>query len=443
MVDHIHMLNKPFGAYMHRGLPQEDVELTHVGPGTPGGEYLRRFWQPVAFSDELGDLPKRIRIMEEDLVVFRDGSKKVGLLQLHCCHRGASLEYGRISMNGIICCYHGWHFDVDGTVFSTPGEPEGSKLKDRLFQGAYPTIEYGGLVFAYMGPPDKKPNFPILDTYVLPGWELKPTVKNIMPCNWLQAKENSMDPVHTTFLHTQVTGVQFTQAYGQVGALDWMETPAGLIYIHTRRYNDNVWVHLNDYIPPNIHQFPPTWEDAAMEKVFQRPMITLWNVPIDKTTTMNIGFRHINTRMSPEEKARLAAQKVNSLEGEGFGQNGARPYEERQRVPGDFDAQVGQRPVAIHALEHQGSTDRGVTMLRRILREGIRDVAAGKDPRFLSLDPAEKDKVHLTYSSDTVIRSPQTGTDAEDVKSMYDLGRKIANQLLAEHPDRDLTAKAP
>jgi phenylpropionate dioxygenase-like ring-hydroxylating dioxygenase large terminal subunit len=438
MTEHVQMLRMPYGAYLHRGLPAEDIEITHVTPNSPCGEYLRRFWQPVAFSDELRELPKRIKILDEDLVVFRDGQKRVGVLQLHCCHRGSSLEFGRIAQQGIRCCYHGWHFDIDGTILETPGEPQDSRIKERLYQGAYPALEYGGLVFAYMGPPDRKPPFPILDTYILPGFRLVPTVKNILPCNWLQAKENSMDPVHTTFLHTRVSGVQFTQAYEDVGALDWMETPVGLIYIHTRRYKDNVWVHMNDFIPPNIHQFPPTWEDAEREKRFQRPMITLWNVPIDNTTTMNIGFRHINENMSEEERTRLKSQQ-NSLEGEGFGQNGNRPYEERQRVPGDFDAQVSQRPIAVHALEHQGSTDRGIVMLRKILREGARDVAAGRDPKFLSRREGD---VHLTYSNDTILRIPQRPTPEEDLKLLFETGRKIAQEFLESHPDKALASAA-
>src|SRR6266849_4355426 len=141
------LLNVPYGAYLAREVPPPDDELTRVGPGTPGGEYLRRFWQPVAFARDLGATPLRVRIMAEDLVVFRDRSGRVGLLQLHCTHRGTSLEYGVIEARGIRCCYHGWAFDVEGKILATPGEPAASTLKDRLCQGAYPTHEFGGLVF--------------------------------------------------------------------------------------------------------------------------------------------------------------------------------------------------------------------------------------------------------------------------------------------------------
>ena len=122
-------LTERYGAYHHREIPQEDTELTHVGPGTPCGEYLRRYWQPVAFTDELADLPKAVKILGEELVVFRDFSGNIGLLEAHCAHRGTSLEFGLVSEKGIRCCYHGWLFDVDGAILETPGEPAESTLK--------------------------------------------------------------------------------------------------------------------------------------------------------------------------------------------------------------------------------------------------------------------------------------------------------------------------
>ena len=125
-------LTTRFGGYFHRDVPTEEAELTHVGPGTPCGEYLRRYWQPVCFTDELQDLPLRVTILGEELVVFRDLSGAVGLLELRCPHRGTSLEYGLIGARGIRCCYHAWLFDVDGTILETPGEPADSTLKDRL-----------------------------------------------------------------------------------------------------------------------------------------------------------------------------------------------------------------------------------------------------------------------------------------------------------------------
>ena len=145
-------IRQPYGGYHRRDVLPEDAELTHVGPGTPCGEYMRRFWWPVCLSEQVTELPHAIRILGEDLVAFRDRSNRVGVLHRHCSHRGTSLEYGIPSHRGIRCCYHDWLFDVDGRILETPGEPADSRLKDSFVHGAYPALEYHGLVFAYLGP---------------------------------------------------------------------------------------------------------------------------------------------------------------------------------------------------------------------------------------------------------------------------------------------------
>ena len=122
MVTNTPFLNTPYGGYLHSQVPSEDEEITHVGPGTLAGEWFRRFWQPVAVSEDLKDLPVAIRILGEDLVLFRDRSGQIGLLELHCSHRGTSLEFGQIEERGIRRCYHAWHYDVDGKLLETPGE---------------------------------------------------------------------------------------------------------------------------------------------------------------------------------------------------------------------------------------------------------------------------------------------------------------------------------
>src|SRR5438876_46217 len=132
---------------------EDNRELTRTGRGTPAGEYLRRFWQPVALSEEVGEVPLALHILGEKLVLFRDGGGRLGLLHRHCSHRGASLEFGIVSERGLRCAYHGWKYDVDGTILETPALPPDSKVKQKLCHGAYPTVEYAGLVFAYFGPP--------------------------------------------------------------------------------------------------------------------------------------------------------------------------------------------------------------------------------------------------------------------------------------------------
>jgi phenylpropionate dioxygenase-like ring-hydroxylating dioxygenase large terminal subunit len=418
-------LNTRYGGYHHREVPGEDEELTHIGPGTPGGEYFRRFWQPIAFSDDLADLPVRIRILGEDLVVFRDFSGAVGLLELHCPHRGTSLEFGLVSQKGIRCCYHGWLFDVDGAILETPGEPADSTLKDRLCHGAYPTHEYNGIVFGYLGPPEKRPSFPVYDSFVREGYKVIPGKKYFYPCNWLQILENAMDPVHTSFLHTIVSGSQFTDQFGVVPELDFMETPAGIVYLASRRVGDNIWVRMVENVLPNLQQVAPVWEDGKVEHPFDGPMMSRWIVPQDDNSTMFVELRHISdAEATPawwaDRNVMLPAQLPVS-----------ESLEDQQRQPTDFEAQVTQRPIAIHGLEHLGATDRGVTMFRRQVRRGIRSVEEGRDPEGLS---REEGRVIPTYCNDTVVQVPPAATPEEDKKLMRETARRLAEEYLENPP---------
>jgi phenylpropionate dioxygenase-like ring-hydroxylating dioxygenase large terminal subunit len=425
MVTRAPFLKTRFGGYYHRDVPGEDAELTHVGPDTPCGEYFRRFWQPVCFSDELRDLPQRIRILGEELVVFRDQSGAVGLLELHCPHRGTSLEFGLVGAKGIRCCYHGWLFDVDGTILETPGEPADSTLKDRLYHGAYPTYEADGIVFTYLGPPDEQPPFPVYDSLIRPGYRVIPGQKYFYPCNWLQILENTMDPAHTAFLHTIVSGAVFTDEFGVLPELDFVETPVGMIYVATRRVGDNVWARMVENVMPNLQQVAPIWEDGRREHPFSGPMMSRWIVPIDDTNTMFIELRHV----SESEGVTPAwwADRDIMLPG----QIAADSYEAGQRRPGDYEAQVSQRPIAVHGLEHLSATDRGVSMFRQLIRRGIRAVRDGHAPAGLC---REEGAVIPTYCNDTVVRVPPAETPAMDRQRMRDTGRRLAETYLKDPP---------
>jgi nitrite reductase/ring-hydroxylating ferredoxin subunit len=408
-------LNQPYGAYYHREVPTEDEELTHVGPGTPGGEYLRRFWHPVVFSNELLDLPKSTMVMGEELVLFRDKKGMVGCLELHCSHRGTSLEFGLIEENGIRCCYHGWLFGIDGKILDTPGEPSDSTYKERLCHGAYPTVEAIGMVFIYMGPLDKKPPFPIFDTYQYPGYHLVPRSTDIMSCNWMQMQDNAMDPAHTTFLHSRSSTVQFTEAFLEMPEIDFMETPFGVIYIATRRVGDNVFTRMGEFICPNIGQFPSgRWEKGEKEHSFIPADNTKWRVPIDDTHTLEM------TLCRYREGAKYPPMQE-------IGHQVGRSYETMQREPNDWEAQTSQRPIAVHALEHLGVIDRGTIMFRNLVRKGIRAVQNGEEPQGIF---REKGEVIPTYGNDTVKRIPRTGSIEEDKKLLRDTGRKWAESYL-------------
>ena len=437
----------PYGGYYHREVPEEDVELTHVGPGTPCGEYLRRFWQPVGVSSELKDLPRAIRILGEDLVLFRDGQEQVGLLELHCSHRGTSLEFGTVERQGIRCCYHGWLYAADGRVLDTPGEPAESTFKERLYHGAYPTLEHKGLVFAYMGPPERRPEFPIYDIFDWPGYRAVPGPigdSDVTPCNWLQLAENNMDAVHTAFLHGLEDGRRKLEQhrpgvdpggslaqYVDVGlkqwetdvaaqrddlrqrALEWQETPSGMMYIHTLRAGELVWVRMADYILPNADQIPRTLPVAALtqEMPFDPPRTTTWTVPVDDTHTTSfwLQYRPETLEGTPPSRWQFTGMRV-------------RTYEDRQRQPGDYEGQVSQRPIAVHALEHLGWSDVGVISLRKLLREGIRAVQRGEDPR--QLDLARKGVIG-TYGQSTIVRAPPAASPEADRELLREIGRTV------------------
>ena len=401
--------------------------MTRIGPGTHCGEYLRRFWQPVTFTDELADLPKKLQILGEELVIFRDFSGDIGLLELHCAHRGTSLEFGLVSEKGIRCCYHGWLFDVDGAILETPGEPADNTLKDRLCQGAYPIHEFNGIVFAYMGPPDQKPPFPIYDSYSRPGYKLMPGKSYFYLCNWLQILENAMDAIHTSFLHTIISGSQFTDEFGVVPELEYMETPAGMIYIGTRRVGDNIWARMVETVQPNLQQIAPIWEDGKNPHGFDGPFMSRWMVTVDDTNTMLIEFRHIG-ETEEATPAWWADRDVMLPYQLPISEN----YEEQQRQPGDFEAQTTQRPINIHGLEHLAPNDRGITMVRRQVRRGIQAVREGSDPQGLS---PNADKLMPTFSNNTVVHAPPAATPEEERQLLLETGRRLAEEYVEDPPN--------
>lgn len=432
---------KPYSAYERGELPPEEAELTHVGRGSPAGEYLRRYWQPVALSSELGELPLKVRMFGEDLVLFRAKNGSVGLLERHCSHRGTSLEYGICEDEGLRCCYHGWLFAVDGRILETPGDPPHSTLRHSICHGAYPAMEYKGLVFGYFGPPDKKPEFPVYDSFEYPGDRLVPYYITY-PCNWLQVHENVMDPAHGVFLHTRISFSQFADVWGQLPEMDFVQTPTGMIYVTSRRWEGNVWVRSNDILLPNLAQVGHIWEDGAAPKEFSRVAITRWTTPIDDTTCRIIGWRHFHPDADPRGLADEAACGVESVDF--FGQNGNRPYEDRQRIPGDYDAQVSQRPIAIHALENLTLCDRGVATLRRLLRREIQRMREGGDP---GVSPLRSDGLIPTYTHDTVVPvGPASGDDAADRQQVRDVGKAVTAIVVdGDHqglPDRHARVRA-
>ena len=419
-------LTKPLSGYYHTEVPEDDKELTRCGPGTPAGEYLRRFWQPVLVSHQLKELPFALMRFCEELVAFRDKSGRIGLLQLHCSHCGTSLEFGQIEEDGIRCRPNGWKFGADGRTLDTPGEPLDSTLKDRHCHGAYPVTEHGGVVFAYMGPPEKMPDFPMFDVYDMPGHHFEPgrhlmpgedgPLPNPKPCNWLQCVDNLADPLHEQILHATISGIQFTDRNGRLveeltipGQGGFVETSTGIITLEIRRVSDDtVWVRNIEYLWPNMailgrtQVFPYEWGPGQTED-HAVPLTLFWVVPVDDHNSVEIDL----VGVPDGETLQYAKIKSAALDSN----VGGRDYEQMQRFPGDYEAQMGQRSIAVHALEHLGVSDRGVTMMRKGLRRGIRAVQQGQDPPELK---SLSEQMVATYGGDTVLRVDRAATPEED-----------------------------
>lgn len=422
----------PYGAYHKREFPAHDPEITESQAGSPMGEYMRKFWQPVCMSEELTDVPKAIRILNEDLVAFRDRSGRVGVLQRNCSHRGTSLEYGIIQPKGIRCCYHGWVYDVDGRILELPAEPKDSKIYDTVFQGAYPAVEKYGLVFAYMGDPAEKPDFPEYDSFHYPKDTKLVPFTNIYPCNWLQVYENIMDHIHTALLHTNMTveSVDAATAEGlnldgfeDLPVMDWEQTRNGngMVFIANRRNPDkqSIWVRITEMSFPNLLQIGCLFP-SARSKRHSTVCMTRWHVPVDNENMIIFGLRHFNDEMDPDHDGReedCGYDKVDFL----VGQTGGRTYDEGQRAPGDWEALCSQRPIAVHALENPGRSDVGVYLCRKLLRQAVRGETPADTTRTIS--EGGKDTLHM-YTQDTVLNIPtQSGMDDAELVKGY--GRQI------------------
>ena len=422
-----------YGGYCQTDESSENKELTHVGPGTPGGEYLRCFWHPVGLESEITDVPLVIRILGEDLVLFRDLSGRYGLLHQHCAHRRASLEFGKCEIRGLRCCYHGWLWDVDGRLLEAPAEPVNSSLLNRVRQGAYPVEVFRGIIFAYLGPPTKRPRFPVFDTFHSPNTEMIPYTSDY-PCNWLQIFENAMDPVHSVFLHTRVNGPSFSDTWGELGAKEFYKTKSGFHYTNARRVDDKIWVRVHHIILPNFGQAGAVLTmDGKTERYFGRPVFTRWVVPVDNENSRVIAWANFSDRSDSAKKEWMTPETIEIIEG---GELRTRSVEEALRKPGDYEAFIGQGQITSHDKEHLATSDKGVVMFRKRLRADIRKYKDGKSPYQISEDV---EAPIPTYAGDNVLTIPVS--EGDDDALVLDVSRRVMQSLIkgdaCRRDDRD------
>ncbi len=359
---------------------EESDELTRVEPGTAMGNLLRRYWQPIAALAELDENPVRsVRVLGEDLVLFRSTGGTLGLLGPRCIHRGMSLAYGMPRENGLRCCYHGWTYNSEGTVVEMPFEPSCLKLKIL----SYPVEELGGAIFAYLGP-KPAPLLPKHELFVRTDLD-----KNIeiteLPCNWLQCMDNSVDPIHVEHLHG-VFGAYMRERLGKPPgfnaarhlkiAFDVFEFGIMKRRLLEGEPEDSAdWRVGHPVIFPNTLYIPET----------SRPHFQI-RVPVDDTHTLNFRYQGL----LPKD-GRLPSRNVPAARRAPFDEHGHLRCSSENVPEQDMIAWVGQGAIADRTREHLMSSDQGVALYRKLLFENMERVKRGEDPMGLVRDPVKNE----------------------------------------------------
>jgi len=380
---------------------RENDRLSRVGPGTPMGNMLRRYWHPVATIPDL-DREKvlAVRILGEDLALYRSDRGEIGLVQQRCPHRSASLAYGIPDEEGIRCPYHGWYFNKAGQCLAQPyddTENLASTFKDKITITAYPVEEMGGLVWAYMGPREQMPLLPRWEGFVREGVHRSIGITHL-PCNWLQCMENSLDPVHFEWLHANLMNF-LAKKKGEPSvmkptrhvkiAFDVFEYG---IYKRRLLEGDDPatspdWLVGHPVLFPNILAFKsPSGGNFQIR------------VPIDDTHTWHLMY---NTRsLQDGEEPTVTVYDVPWQHEDG------RLYLDTV-IGTDMMAWITPGPLAPRHLEHLGVSDRGVILYRNMLSDAINAVERSEDPPGLVRDPA-KNYPMLTYRGEEDIGVART-----------------------------------
>lgn len=383
MNDRVIPIQPDTGTAYGRPAPTYRAELAEVGPGTPMGELLRRYWHPIGLVADATTTPRKLLVLGEDLILFRDGTGRPGLVYPHCTHRGTSLYYGKVEERGIRCCYHGWLFDVQGHCLEQPCEPEGGRARDKRRQPWYPVQELYGLIWAYMGPPEKKP--------VLPRYECLEVMDDgefleaddssiggggpqIIACNWLQHYENLVDPFHVVILHSSFSGTQFVKEMAVMPEVRWETHAHGVRTISRRPLPDGKTLHrISEAGLPTLRVIPnpKLGKGGRVESLG-------WVLPIDDTS-----FRiYVVGRVREAGELKRMRTRMNGKLWEEMTEAEHRDH------PNDVEAMVSQGAIAKHSEEHLATSDKGIVMLRRLLEAQLAALREGRDPAGVSFDPA-------------------------------------------------------
>ena len=384
-------------------LSKEENELvTRVGPGTPMGEVLRRYWMPLLLEEELPEpdcAPVRVRLLGEDLVAFRDTDGRVGLLDEYCPHRLASLFLGRNEERGLRCVYHGWKFDVEGRCVDMPNEPAETNFKDKVRALSYATAELGGVVWAYLGPPELKPELPAMEWLRAPATH-RYVSKTVEYANFVQAIEGGIDTSHSSFLHNNRLGDR--SSLGQIDTAPRLEverTPYGFRYAGIRDAQElGNYVRIYQFVMP-FHQFRSGQIDKGRKARPDVPLIKghMW-VPVDDDNTCVFNWMHAvhpDAPLTPEFILESETSAGRGPEGETLMRSRTRENNwlidrEAQRtrtftgIKGlntqDLAVQESMGRIVNRSREHLGSSDRAIIAMRQILLGAVRELREGGDP---------------------------------------------------------------
>lgn len=403
---------------------EENQRLTQTNRGTPAGELLRRYWQPVALSRELlaGGAPLAVRILGEDLVLFRDEQNRVGLLGTHCSHRGTDLSYGRIEDGGLRCLYHGWLYDINGRCLEQPGEPGGGEHRDAIRHCAYPCKEIGGAIFTYMGAgePTLFPNYEFLNAspdhlYIS---------KIFHECNYQQANEGNIDPVHLSYLHrflesrdVNYRGVRGAEeshynlvARNAAPTVDVELVDFGVrIYTVRKLENNQAYLRVSYFILPCLSAFPGQTGGEGYS--------VNWHVPIDDTRHWKYTFVYssgtpLQKELVDRERSELGpdfrlvrsqanrflqdreAMKSKTYAGMGFGFQAH-----------DAFATTSQGAIQDRTDEHLVSSDKVIVAARKLMEKAIDDVQDGKDPPHVARTASANRFPDLLVLSDMIAQN--------------------------------------
>ncbi len=377
---------------------EENQSLTQVGPGTPGGELLRRYWHPVAAAAELtGEKPiKAVRLLGERLVVYRDTSGAYGLVAEQCSHRRASLAHGRVDHEGIRCPYHGWKYDAAGKCLETPAEPPGSTLKESIRQPAYPVERLGGLLFGYLGP-RPAPALPRWDVLAWEHGQRWVQRHSVIQCNWLQCMENSVDPSHLYWLHG-VTAHLAKAVDHYEERHDFTIFDHGIMKRRTSAGGEGERVDQHPLLFPNILRHVLKSRDSG--KLVHNLQI---RVPLDDTHTqvfMVLFAPGQGARTPPDADTPFEFVAMRDAEG---------AYRLDLVLAQDVMAWETQGPVADRSTEHLGAADKGVHIFRKLVAEQIEIVRQGGVPLGVSADGGEGGIIELEVINQRIgLARPQT-----------------------------------